>query len=394
RLMAVRGRRVRPIVLDLGTAGVLCLLDLAVSFDVTDSRAVSTTTTVAYAAVGYLALAGRRRWPGPVFAVVLVHSLLGPLVVPGYLPTIGLWLALYTVAVHGTRRWAAVGLCCMAPHAALNVIDEMQRHRGSDEASAVISSIVLSIGIAVAIAGAGRWARWSVHQRLVVAEHAAAEAVSCERSRIARDMHDVVAHSVTLMILQAGGAARLLRSEPDRAQVALGHVDDLGQQAIFELRRLLGLLAPERTDSSSGRTAPSGLRDLAQLVNEVRAAGVRVELAVSGEPADLEPGVDVSACRIAQEALTNAARYADPRRPVEVGVHWHSGGVQIRVLNHIRRAPARSLSGGHGILGIRERVRISGGRIDAGPQPDGRFLVDVHLPLAPRRLADTGPRRP
>lgn len=384
RLIAVRVRHPQPILLDLGIVAALCLFDLTVSFDANDPSAASTTSTIVYSVVGYLVLAGRHRMPGPVFVVILVHSLLAPLVVPGYLPIIGLWLALYTVAAHCNRWWAAFGLVSMAPNAALNVMDEMQRHSGSDQASAVTASIVLSIGISVAIVGVGQWVRWSTHQRLV-AQQAAAEAVSRERSRIARDMHDVVAHSVTLMILQAGGAARLLRSEPDRAQVALGHVDDLGQQAIFELRRILGLLVAERTDSSPGLAAPSGLRDLAQVVDQVRVGGVRVELTVTGEPADLEPVVDLSACRIVQEALTNAARYADPRHPVRVDVHWQPVCVRIRVLNHMRPGPARSLSSSHGILGIRERVRICGGSIDVGPQPDGRFLVDVHLPLPAHR---------
>lgn len=391
--MVVGSGRLRPILLDLGVPVVLCLLDLAVSFNAKDPRAIGMAATAAYSVVGYLALAGRRRWPAPVFVVVLVHSLLATVVVPGYLPTLGLWLALYTVAAYCDRSWALLGLACMAPHAVLNVLDEMQRHSGSDQANAVMSSIILSIGISVAIVGVGRWVRWSVRQRLVVAEHAAAEAVSLERSRIARDMHDVVAHAVTLMILQAGGAARLLRREPDRAEAALGHVDDLGQQAIFELHRLLGLLAAEATEPPSASASPSGLRDLPGLVDQVRVGGVKVELSVTGEPVGLEPGVDLSAYRIVQEALTNAVRYADPRQPVQVEARWRPADVQIRVLNHVRRAAGRSLSSNRGLLGIRERVRMCGGSIELGPQRDGRFLVEVQLPLATRPLIDTGPRR-
>jgi signal transduction histidine kinase len=390
-VIAAGRRRARPVLLDLGLAIALCLLDLVVAFDSNDPRARSVIATALYAAVGYLALAARRRWPGPVFAVVLVHSLLATVVVPGYLPTLGLWLALYTVAAHGDRWPAALALAAMAPHAALNVADEVQRHQGADRVGAVISSIVLSTGISLAIAGVGRWVRWSVRQRILAAQHAAAEAVSSERSRIARDLHDVVAHAVTLMVLQAGGAARLLRSEPDRASTALDHVDELGQQAIFELHRLLGLLAPEPAESAEAAVRP-GLRDLACLVDQVRASGLRVERSVTGEPAGLEPGVDLAAFRIAQEALTNAVRYADPRHPVQVEVRWRPFDVEIAVLNHTLRALGPSLPSGRGIVGIRERVRISGGSVDAGPQPDGRFLVGVRLPLTTRRPADPGSR--
>jgi signal transduction histidine kinase len=387
----VRWRRARPILLDLGLATALCLLDLVVAFDAADPRAQSMLVTALYSAVGYLALAGRRRWPVPVLTVVLAHSLVATVVVPGYLPTLGLWLALYTVSAHSSRWWAALALVCMVPHTALNVLDEMQRHPGADQAGAVISSIILSTGVSAAIVGVGRWVRWSVRQRILVAQHAAAEAVSSERSRIAREMHDVVAHSVTLMVLQAGGAARLLRSDPDRASTALGHVDELGQQAIFELRRLLGLLPPESLGGAESAACP-GLRDLCQLVDQVRASGLQVELSVTGGPAELEPGVDLSAFRIAQEALTNAARYADRRHPVQVAVRWRPSDVELTVLNHTRGALVRSMPNRRGILGIRERVRISGGSIDAAPQPGGRFQVRVRLPLATRRAVETGSR--
>ncbi|MDQ1646635.1 MAG: hypothetical protein QOJ50_2819 [Cryptosporangiaceae bacterium] len=389
-VIAAGRRRARAVLLDLCLAAALCLLDLVVAFDSADPRARSLIATALYSSAGYLALAARRRWPGPVFAVVLAHSLLATVVVPGYLPTLGLWLALYTVAAHGDRWPAALALAAMAPHAALNVADEMQRHHGADRVGAVISSIVLSTGISLAIVAVGRWVRWSVRQRILVAQHAAAEAVSSERSRIARELHDVVAHAVTLMVLQAGGAARMLRSEPDRASTALDHVGELGQQAIFELHRLLGILAPEPEPEPAKSAVRPGLRDLGCLVDQVRASGLQVELSVTGEPAGLEPAVDLAAFRIAQEALTNAARYADPRHPVRVEVRWRPFDVEIAVLNHTHRALGRSLPSGRGIAGIRERVRISGGSVDAGPQPDGRFLVGVRLPLTTRRPADPG----
>ena len=387
-LKALGGRRRPPAVEDLAIASVLWVLDLQLSFDPNNPQARSITWVALYSALGYLALGGRRRWPGPTFLVLLGHSLLAAAFFPGYLPTLGLWFALYTLAARSELRWAILGLLSMSGQIAFNVMDEIQRHPGREQAGAVTSSIVLSIGVNGAIFGVGRWVRWSARQRPLIAERAAAEAISSERNRIARDLHDVVAHSVTLMILQAGGAARLLRSDPGRAEVALSHVDKLGQQAIFELHRFLGLLVPNPigpTGLSAPPFSPPGLQDLPELVDQVRASGVNVELVVTGEPTDLEPGVDLSAFLISQEALTNAARYADPQCPVQVNVCWQPAAVRIQVVNRTRRDPGDSLSTSHGIIGIRERVRICGGSIEVGLQLDGRFLLDVHLPLIASR---------
>jgi hypothetical protein len=140
------------------------------------------------------------------------------------------------------------------------------------------------------------------------------------------------------MILQAAGAARLLRADPDRGEVALVHVDDLCQQAIVELQRMLGLLGVGGACGDADATPPPGLKDIGVLVKRVRADGLDVWVTVAGDPVFVDAGVDLSAYRIVREALTNASRYADPRQPVRVAVHWRRDDVEIVVLNGTTRA--------------------------------------------------------
>jgi signal transduction histidine kinase len=378
----------RPLI-DLASAALLMLVDLLVSFDPRYPGGVTVTAAAFYAIPAYAVLAWRRRFPGPVFVVVLAHSLLAWVIVPGYLPTLSVWLGLYTLAARCALRWSVLGLLAAAGPAVLNVADEAQRQGPSSRVDALIVSTVVLTGVNLGIFGIGRWVRWSLEQRRVVAEHAAADAVRVERGRIARDLHDVVAHSITLMVLQAGGAARLLRSDPGRAEVALQHVDDLGQQAIVELRRMLGLLA---SSTSDGDVEPplSRLEEVATLVERARAGDLQVEFTVGGTRAPLDPGVELSVYRIIQEALTNAARYADKAEPVEVRLNWEPGRVDVLVGNHIGRRIAASSSTHRGLLGMRERASTAGGTLTAGADPDGRFIVRASLPVV-RQLATTGP---
>jgi signal transduction histidine kinase len=338
---------------------------------------------MAYAILAYLPLVWRRRSPIPVYVAVLASSVLAWIVVPGYVPTLNVWLGLYTVAARCELRWAVLGLVAAFVPTGLNVADEVRRQAPIDRAGAFVVATVLGIMADVVIFAIGRWVAWSVRQRRLVAERAAEDAVAAERDRIARDLHDVVAHAVTLMVLQSGGAARVLRSDPQRAELALRHVDTLGQQAITELRRLLGLLATHPAGADDAAALPSGLADLGALVQRATADDLRVELDVVGEPMPLDPGVSLSAYRIVQEALTNAGKYADRRHPVRVQVNWRQDEVEISVRNRradTRRAATRALSSGRGLIGIRERARAAGGQVETESLADGGFLVRVTLP--------------
>ncbi|WP_189864091.1 sensor histidine kinase [Streptomyces poonensis] len=382
--------------LDPAFLALLCLLDLSVSWDQRPGGLPEWVTPV-YAVLGYLPLLWRRRFPLPVLLIVVAHALLAWVVAYGYVPTFNVWLGLYAVAFHCGRRAAVIGLLAASTQAALNVVDEVRRSEPAVRSEALVVSAVLGTVIVLTIFGVGRWAAWTVRQQRLVAELAAAEAITAERGRITRDLHDIVAHAVSLMVLQAAGAAKILRKDPDRAQEALHHVDVLGQQAIGELRRMLGILT-DGTEKAVTDPLP-GLRDLDVLVEHMRTAGLPVELDVTGTPTALAPGAELSAYRIVQEALTNASRYADRRLPVQVHVRWQPAQLEVRVRNQcpvVRRHSAHPLSTGRGLLGMQERAAAAGGRLQVGPQPDGGFLVTAVFPLTrpPEPAAPDGHRTP
>ena len=213
-------------------------------------------------------------------------------------------------------------------------------------------------------------------------EEQARSAVVEERARIARELHDAVAHSVSVMVLQAGGVRRLLGDDParEREREALAGVEEIGRQAVGELHRMLGIL--RKSDPGAELAPQPSLRRVGELVDQVRAAGLEAALDVQGEPAELAPGLDMSAYRIVQEALTNALRYA-PGASVDVTVAY---GRDLTL--EIRDDGARARNGhappsgsGHGIVGMRERAALFGGELEAGPVAGGGFLVRARLPL-------------
>jgi signal transduction histidine kinase len=214
-----------------------------------------------------------------------------------------------------------------------------------------------------------------------------------ERTRIARELHDVVAHRVSLMTVQAGAAKAVAARDPEGALRAMGAVEEAGRQALDELRHLLGVLRPE-TDLDGLGPQP-GLADLPKLVEQVREAGLRVSLATDGVSAGLPARVDLFAYRIVQEALTNVLKHAGPGARTEVRLGADRSGIVIEVLDDgsadkgLESASGRrssdsdrpdGRSAGHGIVGMRERALLLGGTLDARPRPGGGFRVVAHLP--------------
>ena len=212
-----------------------------------------------------------------------------------------------------------------------------------------------------------------VHERDARARTAVAE----ERTRIARELHDVVAHAVSVIVLQARGARRALAHEPDETRAALDAIEATASQALTEMRRLLEML---RTDDEASALAPQpSLVHLDALAEQVREAGLPVEVAVEGERRDLPSGVDVSAYRIVQEALTNALKHAGPAH-ARVRVRYGADELELEIAD----TGAGSENGdgaGHGLVGMRERASLFGGEVDAGPLPGGGFAVHARLPL-------------
>jgi len=206
-------------------------------------------------------------------------------------------------------------------------------------------------------------------------------AVLEERQRLSRELHDVVAHGLSVMVLQAGAARRIAAVDPARALAALAVIEASGRDAMAEMRRLLGVLR-EGADATPALDPQPGLEQLAALVGRVRAAGLRVELRREGEARPLPPGVNVSAYRVVQEALTNAVKYA-PGGSARVRLRYRADAVEVEVRDDgggRGEAPADLTGGGHGLLGMRERIALFGGELQAG-RHGGGYRVRATLPL-------------
>jgi signal transduction histidine kinase len=208
----------------------------------------------------------------------------------------------------------------------------------------------------------------------------ARRAVADERARIARELHDVVSHAISVTILQARGGRHMLGVDDAAAREAFEAIDRTNQQALGDMRRLLSLL--RESDEELGLAPQPSLRGLEALAAEARTSGQQVEVAISGDPRDLPPGVDLSAYRIVQEALTNVRKHAGHAR-AWVTVHYGTDDVDVAVRND-GPVDHSAVNGelGHGLVGIRERVAVVGGDVSIGPCPEGGFLVHARLPYA------------
>jgi signal transduction histidine kinase len=232
--------------------------------------------------------------------------------------------------------------------------------------------------IAVAFAGplaAGRIIRRRHEQAGVRAR----EAVEQERVRIARELHDVVAHAISVMVLQARGGRRKLPAGAPETREALDAIERAGEQALTEMRRLLEML---RDDDDLELAPQPSLSRLDDLVAGLRAGGLPVELVVEGEPCRLPPGIDVTAFRIVQEALTNALKHAGPAR-AQVVLRYSPAELELEIVDDGRGATVLP-AGGHGLVGIRERVAVYGGELQSGGRPEGGFALRARLPLPAR----------
>jgi signal transduction histidine kinase len=211
-------------------------------------------------------------------------------------------------------------------------------------------------------------------------EEGSRRAVAQERARIARELHDIIAHSVSVMVVQAAAAGRVLDSQPETARASLEAIETTGRQALSEMRRLIGVMRREELLEDAKAPQP-GLARVEALVDDMRGAGLPVDLRVEGDPGPLPPGVDVSAYRVLQEALTNALRHAGPAR-VSVIVRYRPEDVELEVSDD-GHGPMEdpASTGGHGLVGMRERVALFQGDFEAGPRAGGGFAVRARLPI-------------
>jgi signal transduction histidine kinase len=205
-----------------------------------------------------------------------------------------------------------------------------------------------------------------------------ARAAADERRRIAREMHDVVAHSVSVMVVQAGGARRILERDPRRAVEAATHIEDVGRAALAEMRRLLGVL--HHGEEEADRAPQPTLRELDGLIERSRAAGLPVTLVVEGAPQPLPPGKDLAAYRVVQEALTNAIKHAGAA-PTSVTMRWEPSTLELEIVDRGGTAMNSANGSGHGLVGMEERMRLYDGSVHAGPADGGGFAVIARMPL-------------
>lgn len=359
--------------------------------DITSAERVA---ILCYSAIGVAILAFRRLAPLVVFAALWVHDVAALLVTTSYVPVIVLLVALESVAQRHPIRISLLALASMlVPTALLAAAAAREASAAATTTAAVGSAVFYTVADVLAWA-IGRWARRhddrldglaEQHRQAVELQRQETEhAVSDERLRIARELHDIVAHSVTIMVLHAAGASRVVDSDPARAKASLATIEEAGQQAMGELRRLLELLREsDGTPSRSGSPLP-GLAQLDQLVATVRGSGVEVVVDISGEPGRLDTSVDLAAYRLIQEGLTNVVKHRGAGARVTIGVEWEPDKVTVAVEDEglgSSAAPS-SLSTGNGLAGLRERIAIAAGDFAAGPTDNGGYRVAARLPVS------------
>ena len=282
--------------------------------------------------------------------------------------------ACYALGAYSTPRRSLAALLLMIP---AMVVCVLVSHRLNGDVLAIPQFLILGVAVFWLI-GMGVRARreaTSLAARNAALERQADEAVAAERARIARELHDIVAHHLSVVVLQAAGA----RASGKSADGALEKIENSGRQALAETRRLLGVLRDPAEET--GFAPQPGIGELAALADSVRAAGVPVSLAVPSDHRELPTAVGVSAYRIVQEALTNVLKHAGPAH-ADVTVGCADGAVMIEVTDDgAGTAPGGAHPGGQGLAGMRERVAVFGGELQAGPRSDGGFAVRARLPL-------------
>ncbi|OLL71409.1 two-component system sensor kinase [Pseudonocardia sp. Ae168_Ps1] len=306
--------------------------------------------------MGYSAVAYGPRWAGPVAVLLLLAGMFGPFLLRGAVPQMGL-----------------LGM-------------------------AVVGGYMLLVAIGVWLTGSLRRASFrhteGLRDRARLLEESRRQEVRiellAERSRISREVHDVVAHSLSGIIAQADGGQFAAQRDPQKAVDVLAGIADTGREALADVRGLLEMLRDtgpddpaDSTADTAGRPQP-GTDDVPALVEQVRAGGLPVDLEVTGTPRTVPTGPGLTAYRVVQEALTNVIKHAGPGTPTHVRLEWSTDELAVRVRDEGARGPVpRPPRGGHGLTGMRERAALHGGSVETGPHPDGGWSVRLRLPVPP-----------
>ncbi|MEV5543173.1 histidine kinase [Saccharopolyspora shandongensis] len=393
--------RARPLVGDSGIATFMLLVHLG-ELDVEGEPTIGMPAWL-YAVAGVLLtvpLAVRRIWPVRSAYVALLGMAIMSFANTGAGSTVALiapCMMIYTLVAYEGRRIAALYTALTGAFYLARLFTGGQREGNLAELIFVqVLFFVMLAGFCWVLGefiGARRAYHAEVERRLRNLEferdQQARIAVAEERNRIAREIHDVLAHSVSVMVTQADGAGYALRSNPDLAERALQAIGSTGREALGELRSLLGVLR-DSDEQDPGRIPQPTAVDLSDLVNRVRGLGLAVSMELTGDFAGLPTRIGLSVYRIVQESLTNVVKHGGTGTTASVRVDNDGQRIEIEVLDDgMRKEPTGLASGGNGLIGMRERAAVYGGTLAAGPRPEGGWRVHAVLPLDPN--AQPGP---
>lgn len=377
--------RGQPFVADALLASGLFVIEILVF--VSSADGLNGTLFLAFSVVLTVPVAWRRRFPRSVAAVALVSTFVadvwGAMVGDtsnGHPAALALPIMLYTLVAYVGRAQGAV---YAAGVAAYSVSSLLLFHQPLFT-TLLFSALLYALSwVAAEFLGARRAYDEAMEARLIVAEYdrdrRAEEAVLMERTRIARELHDVVAHGVSVMVVQADGASYAIRRNPERAEQAVANISATGRQALAELRRTVALL---RTTPDADDMPEYGTAGLARVVEMMSRAGLNVELEQTGNLDDISPAISLGVHRLVQESLTNVLRHAGhaPRAVVRVAREADTVTVEISD-NGTGSAAPPTRGGGHGLVGMRERVAVLQGTLQVGRTPQGSWLVRARLPI-------------
>jgi signal transduction histidine kinase len=378
--LRAHARRWRPVAIDLALALLATAAELG---QLIGAAGTPARPALVLAVVAGGALVLRRRAPIVVLATTLAAG--GAIVALGEEPSgVSMLVALYTTAAICERR---VSLAALGPTVAVVVVLSAATADVEGRETSALSGAIIAAALTVGVWGLGAYAQTrrrylrELEERAASAEREREQlariAVHEERASIARELHDIVAHSVSVMLVGVRGARDVLRTSPDAAEETLARVERSGEESLAELRRILALLrAPEQTAES--RPQPS-LAELDELVASYRAAGLPVRMELLGPPRPLPSGVELSVYRIVQEALTNTLRHSDPSN-VTVTLAFGDSRVELEVADD-GTPRLGGTTAGQGLVGMRERIALLGGELETGPGRDGGFRVAARLPV-------------
>ena len=373
-----------PMLVDSVLAFFLAVLGLSVALRADPGRQLPLVAAVT------VPVAFRRKYPVQAFVISGCALAVDLLITrgPGSIPILAALILLYTLAAYRPRRVSVPGLL-VSVAGAVTVVALRVPH-GIGGLNLVLLALVVSSGTALLAWVLGDSMRYRRAYLKALEDRAARLerergtqaqiAAAAERARIARELHDVIAHNVSVMVVQADGAGYALRTEPERAGQALAAIAQTGRQALTEMRRLLGVL--RSGDEQAGLAPVPGLDQIRELIDQARDAGMSVSLTLFGAPRPLSEGAELAAYRVVQESLTNTRKHGGLAATAAVIMSYEADALLLRMADDGLGAAAVPGESGHGLTGMRERIEMYGGTVQAGPLPGGGYQVTARLPYA------------